>query len=91
MINEIMTKIEHVFSDSAEKTFGTYERTFENKTNTNKKWFDNDCRSARKQYHRAKKSYSLLKNDVNYTNLKRASKQYKTAIKQSNLKYKREF
>ena len=36
MINEIMTKIEHVFSDSAEKTFGTYERTFENKTNTNK-------------------------------------------------------
>ena len=91
MINEIMTKIEHVFSNSAEKTFGTYERTFENKTNTNKKWFDNDCRSARKQYHRAKKSYSLLKNDVNYTNLKRANKQYKTAIKKSNLKYKREF
>ena len=43
-------------------------------------WFKSDCVKARKQFHRAKFDYKLRKTEINKTNLKRCSKNYKCIL-----------
>lgn len=90
-INCVMDEIEMIFTESANITFGTYTpKPLKNKRIDNK-WFDNDCRTARRKYHIARKSYTTAKNDDNYESLSNASKTYKNIMKKSILKYKRTF
>jgi len=54
-----------------------------------KPWFDNECKNARKYYHRCRKKENIVKTIGNKTDMSTASKQYKKVIKQNLLKYKR--
>ena len=89
-INEVMTEMEKIFKDAALTTFGTYKHKAPN-NKTNKRWFNNNCRTARQKYHLARNTYACNKNDYNKAELSNASKQYKNTLKRSILNYKREF
>ena len=89
-INFIMDEIELLFTESANTTLGTYTLR-SSRTQTDDKWFNFDCRTARRKYHLARKSYSLNKNPENYEYLSNASKQYKRTIKKNISRYKNSF
>ena len=56
-INEIVTKIENMFTSNAKQTFGTKKQNY-NEGNTHKKWFYHECRVARNAYHNIRKLYN---------------------------------
>lgn len=86
-INSIMTKIEELFVDTANSTLGTYTQTRSHKNKKNDtKWFDNDCRTARRKYHLARKIYATNKIKESYESLSHASKHYKNTMKKSMIK-----
>ena len=89
-INSTMDEIELLFAESANTTLGTYTLR-SSRTQTNDKLFNFDCRTARRKYHLARKSYSLKKIPKNYEYLSNASKQYKRTIKKNISKYKKAF
>ena len=57
----------------------------------NNKWFDVNCKDARKSYHRAKRVYSNIQSADNMSCLKKSSKHYKKVIRHSVNKYKKSF
>ena len=85
-----MDQIELLFTESANTTLGTYTLG-SSRTQTDDKWFNFDCRTARRKYHLARKSYSLNKNPENYEYLSNASKVYTRAIKKNISRYKKAF
>jgi hypothetical protein len=48
--------------------------------NTNKRWFNKTCRTARKQFHLARRLHSKAKSNETLANVKLISKEYKKTI-----------
>jgi hypothetical protein len=53
----------------------------------NKPWFYMKCREKRQGFHRCKRKYSHIKNQINKTDMKNASKLYKTQLNKSYCEY----
>ena len=64
-INEFVSCVEIALVDSAKHTFGIYNSNNSSKTNytNNKTWFNAECKTARGNFHRARRRYSFVKND----------------------------
>ena len=89
-LDEIVNDIGVIFEKCAEKSFGRVKTgTKKNITNPAKKpWFDESCRRARNEYHRARRKYSLNKNNENKINLNQISKFYKRTMNFNIKKFK---
>ena len=85
-INKINNDIAAVIFEAAEKKYGTSKRTKKVNKFDQKPWFDNECKNARKYYHRCRKKYNMVKTIENKNDMSTASKQYKKVIKQNLLK-----
>ena len=93
-INDIMSRIGSIFTSSAEKSSGRYRarvNTSYRNEKKNRKWFNNDCRTARRKYHTSRKLYEVQRNHNNRSHLSETSKAYKNIIKRGVIRYKREF
>ena len=89
-IDSIVESIGSLFMETAEKSFGI--TTFKSPNhyctlhkhnvtiNPLPKWFKGDCKKARKKFHRAKLNYKLRKSEINKSNLKKCSKNYKHTL-----------
>ena len=99
-INSVINSIGSLFMEAAEKSFGLSKPRSKSQNcmvhnnsrlNSNlPSWFKSDFVKARKQFHRAKFNYKLRKTEINETNLKRCSKNYKCiSSKYSKLKKKK--
>ena len=89
-----MANIESIFENAAENTFGRYGPRKVSKSKNvdkHKKWFNGECRTARRIYHSVRRMYNLHKNEENRMRLSTVSKTYKRAISKSIIKYKRDF
>ena len=86
-INEIVIQIENLVSSAAKQSFGVKTQTYA-EYSPNKKWFNQECRSARNNYHRIQKIYNKNKTVYNKNLLKAVSKEYKTSISKNVKKYK---
>ena len=84
-VNTVVRSIEHLFSSTSEMTFG-FQRVNSGQNisrpnkPTKKKWFNQECRSARNTYHYVRKQYNKYKTNHLKNLLKIVSKQYKGAI-----------
>ena len=94
-VNTVVRSIEHLFSSASEMTFG-FQRVNSgpnisrlNKP-TKKKWFNQECRSARNTYHYVRKQYNKYKTNHLKNLLKIVSKQYKGAISKNINMFKKE-
>ena len=96
-VDNVTQSITDKIIQAAKSTYGTY--TINNSTNKNKKdsnviknkpkpWFNEKCKSSRKQYFKHKKHYNLNKTVTNLNVLRKSSKNYKyimnTAIRKYN-------
>ena len=88
-INDVVSKIEQLFLNSAKNTFGVKKKLNE-KVNKNKPWFNLNCKMARNEYHRIRRIYNRNKTTENRNLLKIVSKRYKTVMKQSINRFKTE-
>ena len=89
-----MANIESIFENAAENTFGRYgprKVSTSKNVDKHKKWFNGECRTARRNYHSVRRMYNLHKNEENRMRLSTVSKTYKRAIIKSIIKYKRDF
>ena len=60
-INKLNNDIAAVIFEAAEKTCGTSKRTKKVNNFDQKPWFNNACKNARKQYHKCRKKYNMVK------------------------------
>ena len=88
-INDVVSKIEQLFLNSAKNTFGVKKKLNE-KVNKNKPWFNFNCKMARNEYHRIRRMYNRNKTTENRNLLKIVSKRYKTVMKQNINRFKTE-
>ena len=89
-IDEVVTKIESVFESSCFETFGTRTIKHDKINNSNKPWFNLDCRNARNLYHKIRKLYNKHKTEHYKNLLKHVSKEYKNTVNRNVRKYKDE-
>ena len=75
-INEIVIQTENLFSSAAKQSFGVKTQTYA-EYSPNKKWFNQECRSARNNYHRIRKIYNKNKTVYNKICLKQSVKNTK--------------
>ena len=86
-INNVVEKIETLFTTTAKQSFGT-KTILSNKNKNCKKWFDKECREARNTYHNVRKLYNKHKNTYFKSLLKTVSKEYKNKISKNIRKFK---
>ena len=81
-INNIVNEIGTLFTNSAQASFSAKQVHAYSKpvSNKNKRWFNNDCKKARKNFHRAKFLYKLHRTEA-HKNIK--SKIYKQTLSKS--------
>jgi len=91
VIDEVVNSLEHVFIDSAKTTFGIHSSTNSKKKDSvnDKKWFNEDCKQARKAYHRNRRKYNHAKNESNKAEMLGSAKQYKRVMRENVVKFKR--
>ena len=87
-IDRITKQLCDILIDSASKTFKiirTPKDTHRPKLSKKKSkpWFNNTCKTARKQFHLAKRLHNRNKTPNNLSNLKQCSKNYKKAVNDS--------
>ena len=56
-----------------------------------KPWFCNDCKTARKNYHRRRNFYLNHKNDENFLEMKNAYTSYKSTLRKAERRYRKKF
>ena len=76
-IEEIVTKINSIFCEAANETFGNKTVGLKPLRKNSKHWFNSSCHVKRKEFHRAKKNHNVCKSDESRYELKVASKAYK--------------
>ena len=81
-LDDIVNEIGAIFEKCAEKSFGRIKTGIKKKINdpARKPWFDESCHRARNEYHRARRKYSLYRNNENKINLNHISKFYKCTM-----------
>ncbi|CAC5399374.1 unnamed protein product [Mytilus coruscus] len=75
-IDTVVDNIGEILVSSANDTFVKNRGTTTQRTNK-KPWYTKKCYDARKKFHKARKQYSLHKNETNHKKLLDFSKQYK--------------
>lgn len=75
-ISEIVCSIETLFVSTSGQTFGEV-KSYSVDSPTKKRWFNKECKVARKKYHYSKKKYNNNKSQPNKILLKKASIEYK--------------
>jgi hypothetical protein len=50
-------------------------------------WFNNKCRTSRKAFHEARKTYNIYKTNVTRNNMNLASREYKKELNQAYVKF----
>lgn len=78
LISDAVHSLEKDLIKSATTTFGLCNS--KNRKDTippnNKQWFNEDCKEARKEFHRCRRKYSFVKNDTNRADMLNSSKLY---------------
>ena len=84
-INNIVNEIGTLFTNSAQASFSAKQVHAYSKpvSNKNKRWLNNDCKKARKNFHRAKFLYKLHRTESHKNNLNIKSKIYKQTLSKS--------
>jgi hypothetical protein len=93
-MNNIYNELCNIIMDSGYATqtiknvqAGKVRRRMQNK----EEWFNDECESMRKQFNRAKNEDKRLKSDGSKYNRRRASNDYKMAVKKCKREYKNDF
>jgi hypothetical protein len=81
-VNEVVKKIGNIFKHTSASVFGS-----KCKKSFCEEWFDMKCREKRQVFHRCNRKYSHIKNTLNKTDMKKASKLYKTQLNKSYCEY----
>ena len=79
-INEFITQITHTFHEAALRTKPNNAPKNPAPDPTNKPWFGQHCKTARKKYYLAKRIHHCNKSDENKENMLTASKLYKITM-----------
>ena len=90
-MNDFMNEIENIFENAKNASFASVETggKYAASISKDKLWFTNDCRSARKKYHLAKRIYKYNRTQEYYNQLLNNSKKYKKELNKSIVKHKR--
>ena len=79
-----------MFDDNAKNVFGTKSSLSHDDSNVRPKqtpWFNNKCRTSRKAFHEARKTYTIYKTNVTRKNMNLASREYKKDLNQAYVKF----
>jgi len=79
-LNQFVEKINKIFIDTSQETFGNKLFYKEKSSKVNRPWFNNSCHSKRKVFHKAKKNFNSNKTDENRNHLKVACKSYRAEM-----------
>ena len=91
IINDSVETLCKIITDAAVSTFGTYNPRGKKKNDSrHKPWFKNECKIARKKYHRSKRTYMQNKNIDTQQEMKRNAKEYKKIMNKSIRKHRNE-
>ncbi|MES9881062.1 MAG: reverse transcriptase domain-containing protein [Sedimenticola sp.] len=87
-VDYVVTELNASLIDCAKKTFGTRTQSNSHNKDIPFHWFGNQCRKARRNFHRAKYFYKLRKDPVTKVNLKNTSRVYKQTTRKYNTQFK---
>ena len=87
-VNSLVNNINECFLKCAEKSFGKIKYT-DIKSSKTPSWHGPECKTKRKNWHRAKHRYKIQKSQENKVELKVASKAYKNIMKKHYRKFKK--
>lgn len=80
IVNTAVEKICELFTNTAKNVFSVRANNRTKRKQNDEVWFTNSCRINRKQFHKARKQYNLLKNKENRDVMKKAAKKYKNEM-----------
>ena len=86
-INSIIDDIGTLFDDNAKNVFGTKSSLSHDVRRKQTPWFNNKCRTSRKAFHEARKTYNTYKTNVTRKNMNLASREYKKNLNQAYVKF----
>jgi hypothetical protein len=86
-IDIVVKNLCDLFSKSSSYVFGTVNKKPRNRNSSNKPWYNANCKTKRKIFHRCRRIYGHVKNQVNKNAMKRASKEYKREMSKSFKEY----
>lgn len=89
-INSVIDDIGILFDDNAKNVFGTKSSLSHDDSNVRRKqtpWFNSKCRTSRKAFHEARKTYNTYKTNVTRKNMNLASREYKKDLNQAYVKF----
>ena len=89
-VNEVIDSLNEIFISNCRSSFGITVSNNQKGKPKNDSWFNNECKTARKNFHSAKFRYKLRKNFENKCRLNSCSKQYKKTLRKAQVKYKNE-
>lgn len=87
-INGVVNDFCSVLINTAKDIFSTKKVNQFNKTNKNKVWFNNECKTARLEFNRAKNSYRRTKSIANKTLMNKKGKEYRKRLHINYMKFK---
>ena len=76
-----------MFSKSSSYVFGIVNKKPRHRNSSNKPWYNANCKTKRMIFHRCRRIYGHVKNQVNKNAMKRASKEYKREMSKSFKEY----
>ena len=85
-VNELVNEIGKVFLDTASTVFGSIGKK-QVKTDTEKPWFNRECKNKRDEFHRLRKIYRNIKTLENKTNMNRSARDYRKLLHNNYKKY----
>ena len=87
-IYKVAIDISNVFTTAAKETFGLRKNITPDNSKRDKKWFNKDCRTARRKFHLYRRIHNRNKTVENKINLVTASKEYKNVMDKCIQKYR---
>ena len=74
-IDIVVNNLCDLFSKSSSYVFGIVNKKPRYINSSNKPWYNANCKTKRKNFHRCRRKYGYVKNQVNKNDIKRASKE----------------
>jgi len=82
-IDIVVNNLCDLCSKSSSYVFGIVNKKPRYRNSSNKSWYNANCKTKRKIFHRCRRKYGHVKNQVNKNAMKRASKEYKREMSKS--------
>jgi hypothetical protein len=82
-IHSVIDDIGALFDDNAKYVFGTKSSLSHDVRRKQTPWFNNKCRTSRKAFHEARKTYNTYKTNVTRKNMNLTSREYKKDLNQA--------